>query len=240
MLYDQEPTEVVQDTRDTDSIFIHSSVDDAGLSPAEFRIYGHLARRAGANGAYPGVDSMAKICQLAKATIIKSIRRLEELGMIRVVRISGVKSRYVLTRRSVWLITTVTLNEQVPVQTRERGSSNEVTPPVQTRERKVIQEGNPSKDEAFTLSSAPAERRRPVGSVNGTKPSEEDIRRFCTTINLPESDGTAMFLHFEEKAWKGVKNWQITIRKWKSFGYLPSQKVKPATLQTKPKSDYYG
>lgn len=33
-----------------------------------------------------------------------------------------------------------------------------------------------------------------------------------------------MFLHWEEKGWAKVKDWRLTIRKWKSFGYLPSQK----------------
>ena len=44
------------------------------------------------------------------------------------------------------------------------------------------------------------------------------------SIGLPKSDGEAMFLHWQEKGWSKVKDWRLTIRKWKSFGYLPSQK----------------
>jgi len=54
--------------------------------------------------------------------------------------------------------------------------------------------------------------------------SQKEAEEFCISIGLPKSDGTAMFLHWEEKGWAKVKDWQLTIRKWKSFGYLPSQK----------------
>lgn len=144
-----DPVEVIQDTRDSGQIFIHSIVDDAGLSPAEFRVYAHLARRAGASGAYPGVDSVSRICQLAKMTVIKSIKRLEELKMIRVTRSNGERNRYLLTRSSEW---TVTSNGQVASPKERTGSPNEVTPPVQSRERKVIHEGNPL-GESFALES---------------------------------------------------------------------------------------
>ncbi len=57
--------------------------------------------------------------------------------------------------------------------------------------------------------------------------SQAEAESFCITVGLPASDGEAMFLHWEEKGWAKVKDWQATIRKWKSFGYMPSQKVKP-------------
>jgi len=54
--------------------------------------------------------------------------------------------------------------------------------------------------------------------------TQKEAEDFCESIGLPRSDGTAMFLHWEEKGWGKVKNWKLTIQKWKSFGYLPSQK----------------
>lgn len=59
----------------------------------------------------------------------------------------------------------------------------------------------------------------PSGKARAT---QKEMEIFCESIGLPKSDGEAMFLHWEEKGW--VKNWKLTIRKWKSFGYLPSQK----------------
>lgn len=65
--------------------------------------------------------------------------------------------------------------------------------------------------------------------------TQKEAEDFCLSIGLPASDGTAMFLHWEEKGWAKVKDWKLTIRKWQSFGYLPSQKQKPNGFRnTKP------
>ena len=37
-------------------IFVHSLLDDFGLTPPQFRVYCHLARRAGKRGAFPAVE----------------------------------------------------------------------------------------------------------------------------------------------------------------------------------------
>jgi hypothetical protein len=63
--------------------------------------------------------------------------------------------------------------------------------------------------------------------------TQAEAEAFCESLGMPKSDGEAMFLHWEEKGWGRVKNWQATIRKWKSFGYLPSQKGKNGTLSPK-------
>ncbi len=38
-------------------VFIHSKLDDAGLSPGTFRVYCHLARRANGDVAWPSETS---------------------------------------------------------------------------------------------------------------------------------------------------------------------------------------
>lgn len=66
-----------------------------------------------------------------------------------------------------------------------------------------------------------------------SKCTQKEAEDFCESLNLPRSDGEAMFLHWEDKGWGKVKDWKATIRKWKAFGYLPSQKngahKRPAT-----------
>lgn len=98
----QEAGPLRHDLAETNVIFIHSALDDFGLTAAEFRVYAHLSRRAGKDGAYPGIDSMAQICCLSKPTVISAIRRLEEMGMLLVVRKDGERNRYQLTRPSKW------------------------------------------------------------------------------------------------------------------------------------------
>lgn len=138
-----QPATVIQDTRDIGAIFVHSEVDDAALTPIEFRVYAHLARRAGAQGAYPGIDSMCRVCQVGPSTIIRSIRELERRRMITVHRTEGQRNRYVLTRRSSWLDSTVSVVKGVSPQ--KRTSVTTETVPVSPQKRKVLHKGNPSK-----------------------------------------------------------------------------------------------
>ena len=63
-------------------VFIHSRLDDQGLTPHEFRVYCHLARRAGAGYAYPGLRSIAETCCIDVKTASKSIAALIERNMI--------------------------------------------------------------------------------------------------------------------------------------------------------------
>jgi hypothetical protein len=90
------------DTSEMNVIFVHSKIDDLGLSMAAFRIYGHLARRAGGGLAYPGIDSMAAICRCAKNTVVAAVRELEARCMIVANRIKGKGTTYRLTKSSEW------------------------------------------------------------------------------------------------------------------------------------------
>jgi len=70
-------------------------------------------------------------------------------------------------------------------------------------------------------------RHMPSASASSSYKSKstcttEEAQEFCKSIGLPSSDGAAMVLHWTEKRWP--KDWKLTIRKWKSFGYLPSQR----------------
>jgi hypothetical protein len=64
-------------------LFVHSSIDDAALSPGAFRVLGHLARRAGNKGlAFPSIRAIAKTCRMNCGTVIKAIRELEQFRFI--------------------------------------------------------------------------------------------------------------------------------------------------------------
>jgi hypothetical protein len=63
-------------------------------------------------------------------------------------------------------------------------------------------------------------------SSSKSKCTQKEAEEYCESLGLPGTDGKAMFLHWEEKGWSKVKDWKLTIQKWQSFGYLPSQKRK--------------
>lgn len=100
-----DPEYITQDDSELNIIFIHSKLDEVGLTPPQFRIYAHLSRRAHSKGkAWPGVDSMAKVCRMHKETVIDCIRQLEERNMILCDRKPGKSTIYRLTAPSKWVV----------------------------------------------------------------------------------------------------------------------------------------
>lgn len=69
-----------------DLMFIPSALDDLGLSVYAFRILCHLQRRTGKDGiAFPGMRSMAEVCQTSPATVHRAIKELKRRGLITVI-----------------------------------------------------------------------------------------------------------------------------------------------------------
>lgn len=125
-------------------LFVHSSIDDAGLSPYAFRAYCHLARRANrVNKAWPGMSSMGRVCGFSESTAKRAVKELEVFGMVVVERSKGGRdtNRYILTSPSKWRISGGFLLDPVPNDTSE-GSQ---------RTTKVLQEGNPEEEEQAPL-----------------------------------------------------------------------------------------
>jgi hypothetical protein len=64
--------------------FNPSWLDDAGLSPAEFRVYLHLCRRANSQTgiAWPSYESIQTTCGMSHKTVWRSLRKLKECRLI--------------------------------------------------------------------------------------------------------------------------------------------------------------
>lgn len=133
-----------------DPTFIHSRVDDLGLTLAEFRVYCHLKRRANHGVAWPGIDSMAKVCRANKRTIIKAIRGLEQRQMLKVTRVEGEGNRYRLTRPSKWIGQCILGNAASAKEVTDQctiGNGNQF---ILGNERVSIIEGNPLKKTPYS------------------------------------------------------------------------------------------
>jgi hypothetical protein len=87
-----KPVGQLKDGRDL-PIFIHSELDDLGLKSRTFRVYAHLARRAGRGEAFPSYNSIGEACfkpDLPKAKpdtwrrmAIAAVKELVDAGLIR-------------------------------------------------------------------------------------------------------------------------------------------------------------
>ena len=120
-------------------LFVHSSLDDAGLDLPSFRILAHLARRADGNGiAFPSMKSVAKICRINKDTVAKKLRELVKAGWLRRVKRPGLSTGFVL---------------QEPIRNEgisdKEGYPSKQDPPIRNEGSRVIRregsEGNPIK-----------------------------------------------------------------------------------------------
>lgn len=79
-------------------LFVHSSIDDANLTPGAFRVLGNLTRRAGCKGeAYPSITAIAKTCRMKRHSVIKAIHELEKSCFISAVRKPGKTTVYYLS-----------------------------------------------------------------------------------------------------------------------------------------------
>ncbi len=105
----------LQDRR-SHPIFIHSELDDLGLTPNAFRIYGHLARRAGMNTAWPSYQSMGDVCFSSISSSASWRRRLAMDAVKELVRLRLIAKEtrqdngsyqsniYFLTDQNAWVV----------------------------------------------------------------------------------------------------------------------------------------
>ena len=97
--------QILQDQNEFNVIFVHSKLDDTGLTPYAFRVYCHIARRANrAKSAWPGIGSIAKICEMSESTARRAIQELEDRDMLMVQRCAGINytNLYTLTSTDQW------------------------------------------------------------------------------------------------------------------------------------------
>ena len=90
--------------RDTGEIkvFIPAKLDDYGLKPNVFRVYCHMARRAGNDGAWPAIAKIARVCRLHPQTVRKALQFLTARGFLIAKPRGGASTLYYLTPLSAW------------------------------------------------------------------------------------------------------------------------------------------
>lgn len=84
------------------SSFIHSSLDEAGLTVQEFRVFCHISRRANGGECYASAESMAAICRIKRDTLFAAIRALESRGMLERESKIGCPTVYRITLEKHW------------------------------------------------------------------------------------------------------------------------------------------
>jgi hypothetical protein len=105
-------------------VFVHSAIDEAGLSVSEFRVYCHLARRG---TCFSTVGSIADTCKLCINTVWSALKALEDRKMIRRQHRTGLTTVITLTHPSAW---TPTPKNGVPQSTTHPKIEGETHPKI--------------------------------------------------------------------------------------------------------------
>lgn len=88
-----------EDNRSNRIIFVHSDLDLYGLSPYEFRLYAHIARRG---QCFSNLNTTAKICKMSVRKAQYALKNLESWGLVEKTIRKGKTDIYELTPRSKW------------------------------------------------------------------------------------------------------------------------------------------
>ena len=171
----------------TSSAFIHSSLDEAGLSPSEFRVFCHVARRGECTAA---IKKIAEFCRLHEDTVRLILKRLTRSRMlIRTLR-SGKTTSYKTAPINTWLplqenSTPPKLRESLKPQPLPSESKGEH--PSETKGDKV----NPSEVNPFKGNS---------------RPTLEAVKLLAAKIGLSETEAEKFFNYYESNGWLVGRN----------------------------------
>ena len=165
------------DRREAVVVFFDIQLDDMGLTPYEYRVYGRIARRAagGHHACTESLDSMARGCRMSRPTLLRAIKGLIRRRMIERESKLGETSTYLLTDKSEWVPGEAEIH--LPGKREIRGVVNErstpgkpqIHPLVNERSTKntrknTTEEYNQGEREAAALTRLPAPE--PAGESN--------------------------------------------------------------------------
>lgn len=128
----------------SDIVFIHSSLDDYGLSAPVFRVYCHLARRDGRDGAWSAVKDIASVCRLHPQTVRKALRLLTGHHLVSREFRCGQTTVFRLTPASAWQPPTHINGDPCETDTKASVSAGSLPKRIQSNpSEKDAVEGNP-------------------------------------------------------------------------------------------------
>jgi DNA-binding MarR family transcriptional regulator len=239
----------IADKRDCGA-FIPSYLDDYGLDPFEFRLYGHLARRAGSQGhCWEGIKAIALHCCMDQKTASAKLMALESYGLLQVERRTGQTNLISLTPSAAWKEphpkTTPPKNGSTPHPKTDRGVIQKRidTPPKNGSggDPKTDHKGTPIKVLPLRESqegSSSADRDRSLG---GPKPtpffeSSRTVRRIEHVQTIPRWDANAPWADDEQR--KAFDDW---LRRKYSTKHDPARyaaTIVGATAKGQPSVDW--
>lgn len=213
-----------EDQRDDMPVFIHSELDDLGLTPFEFRAYAHLARRVNDRSGtyYESLEEGARVCRMNVKTYRAALAGLVNRRLVSREERPGQTSVYRLEPRRAWLplpnqagvpdqvgvpetVGPPTESGRAPLPNQvDKGTPSKVLPRRNSIEKRgekfdpleVDLPANVSRDVWRDFIAYRRERRLP------TTPTH--TRRLLERLSAAGADADAMLLQSIENGWQGV------------------------------------
>ncbi len=208
------PQAALSDIRtDFNVVFIHSRLDDYGLPPPVFRIYAHIARRAGNGDAYPAIATMARTCLVHPQTARRAVQLLTKHGLITREPRPGTTPIYRLTPASQW---------HPPTHISGNPSTSDTPPkPRQATPAKPMQ-GHPSESdgvEGNPLGGNPLggnpETTNTTRAARGVPRSESEALEVAKLLGIPEDFARTEFDRMEGVGW--LDGCQRRVQSWSHY-----------------------
>lgn len=216
---------------DSNPVFIHSQLDDLGLSASQFRVYCHLARRSNAGAvdsgiAWPSVAAMSRVCRLHPSTVRQALAFLLRNRLICSQPRPGKTTVYRLNRPPLWSlkpINPVTPQSETEWTTHKGGDGH----PLQSNEDEGSPcEGNPKRPHT----------RTELGVL--IHPLIQDIEKFSDSQGFPAEAAKKFYLEKSSVGWvdrngRSIKDWrpalEAYVTAWKAI-----ESRKSPSLPTRP------
>lgn len=187
-----------------------SYLDDFGLSVHQFRIYMHVARRAGGGVAWPGVTNIARVCLCKEETVRRAIADLVKMKMIKQTKRPGFSNLIELTHATVWISPEKTMTNQEDAPPVSRGTPPNGTPVWGEGCTPVSGEGYPSRlggDEGVPLkeSHEGVPSLSPAAPTTTPPPGANEQRLINEWNSIAEVNGLAKAVEWTASRRKMVK-----------------------------------
>jgi Helix-turn-helix domain len=182
-------------------IFIHSSIDDSGLNPYEFRIFCHLRRRSKDRVAWPGMRSISEVTGISIGKVSIAIGSLQKKGFLEVRKRPGNHQSNIYR---VALPLEMRPENSVHVVNAEhfnainlQDSVHHMNTSVHVVNERVSNEGNPSIYSLSSSSSSATQKNKKKENIYRGSPAER------TPTHAADADADSLFMNAKKKKHDG-------------------------------------
>lgn len=203
----------IQSTRDFNCIFIHSTLDDFGLTPYEFRVFAHISRRASSGSSWASYATMAAICCMCEDKVKQCLKTLEEYGLITRESRPGKSTLFRIAPPNQWVVGTERFNGYPPDGNGGVNNHPQVANPPHPPDGNGGDppDGNPPEGDPV--------RKSKKGGSRFAKPTLDEVLIYANEIGLPRIEVDKFYDRAESIGWlvgrNPMKDWRAALRNWK-------------------------